>query len=415
MAAGLAKALVVVEAYCHAKWKPNTMAGVEEQSPLQLWQSEAAWGEFPNGIIVCPIEGEGLRHYYSMPRAAEEAGVSLGSWEEQLEEARQQQRQPLATKRKRKDGTCSQKGRGLTTIMAWQKTMEQLVGFAVKWLLLDAPSLTVVLVPQIWEASRAQLQAFKEAFKANKKAWTKELAKKGMMAGLCEVMCGRLGPVPRLGALRVTMNSSSLDQPCAWEDCKDPKCPKNHIRWYQNRKGEHATMECVHYKTFSTKGPLSIPMCHELLEVFAILEQAAVAYASLTGKEVHTLFWARDGSPFSDSYFSTICSQALSAVGGEWVTSNTLRHLFVTAFRSFTSSPVFKCVGLPATVLEEAASTMVMNTPTVWDSTYDENTKDRGMHAILSLWPQFVKFVHEQHLDKISEKALDPLTLDFTS
>ncbi len=122
---------------------------MEEQSPLQLWQSEAAWGEFPNGIIVCPIEGEGLRQYYSMPRAAEEAGVSLGSWEKQLEEARQQQRQPLATKRKRKDGTCSQKGRGLTTIMAWQKTMEQLVGFAVKWLLLDAPSLTVVLVPQV--------------------------------------------------------------------------------------------------------------------------------------------------------------------------------------------------------------------------------------------------------------------------
>lgn len=30
LAAGLAKALVVVEAYCHAKWKPNTMAGGDE-------------------------------------------------------------------------------------------------------------------------------------------------------------------------------------------------------------------------------------------------------------------------------------------------------------------------------------------------------------------------------------------------
>ena len=192
---------------------------------------------------------------------------------------------------------------------------------------------------------------------------------------------------------------------------REGACPKNRIHYYKDRKGLKAEMVLVHFKNDAMKGPQHLPLAKANLQVAAMLEQASAQYKVLVqGVHVDTLFYMHDGTMYRGPYFSIVGGNILS-FGAERCTANTFRHLFITAYRDFLASPTTQLLGLTTQQLEEAAAAMTLNSPAVWDAAYDDTNVSRGIHSCLSLWPKFVEFVHEQHLDKASQEPWDPLVV----
>ena len=169
-------------------------------------------------------------------------------------------------------------------------------------------------------------------------------------------------------------------------------------------------MVLVHFKNDALKGPQHLPLSKPSLAVVTLLEQASAFYNSIVPGQVDTLFYARDGSMYKGPYFSSVGARVLS-FGELKCTANDFRHLFTTAWRDFISIPTTNMLGMTATQLEEAATAMTLNSPEAWSISYDDCSMARGIHTCLTMWPKFQKFVKEQHLDKQSEEAIDPLTL----
>lgn len=166
----------------------------------------------------------------------------------------------------------------------------------------------------------------------------------------------------------------------------------------------------IHFKNDAIKGAQHLPLAHANLLVVTMLEQAAAFYGTLPGKQtVSTLFYAHDGSLYKGPYFSTIAATLMSFHGVR-ATANTFRHLFTTAWRDFIASPTTQLIGLSAKQLEDAAAAMTLNSPDAWNIAYDDSNIARGIHCCLAMWPKFTEYVHQQHLDKVSEEAWDPLT-----
>lgn len=195
-----------------------------------------------------------------------------------------------------------------------------------------------------------------------------------------------------------------------WVVCRDPKCPKNHIRYFKNRQGHHAELVCVHYKNSNTKGIQTIPLSKALLEKFVLLEQGVDALFGGSSRN-KVLLCAQDGSTFNPKYWSTAITNMM-AIEQERYTPTAMRHMFATHFRDFMSSPTMRAAVQPNTEATAAAASMMLNSTTAWDMAYDDSTYDRHAKAILSIWPKFQEFVHEVHLDKKSEEAWDPLAMD---
>jgi precorrin-6B methylase 1 len=78
--------------------------------------------------------------------------------------------------------------------------------------------------------------------------------------------------------------------------------------------------------------------------------------------------------------------------------------MFATAWKDFVNSPIVAHTQLSSMQLTAAAADMMLNSTEVWDRHYDDSNRGRGTQLVLDLWPQFVEFVKQQHLDKASEK-----------
>jgi hypothetical protein len=171
----------------------------------------------------------------------------------------------------------------------------------------------------------------------------------------------------------------------------------------------HGQVELVHFKNDNKKGPQHMPLAKGTIKVMAMLEQASAFMATQCPGGVSTLFYGTTGHPYQPAYFSTVVSNLLTMYGVR-CTANTFRHFFSTAWRDFISSPTTQLVGFTIHQLEEVAASMMLNSTDAWATSYDDSTMDRGMHSILALWPKFLTFVYEHHLDKVTEEPWDPLT-----
>lgn len=192
---------------------------------------------------------------------------------------------------------------------------------------------------------------------------------------------------------------------------RNPKCPKNHIKTFQDRWGHHASLEATHQKNESIKGPQSIPLSPSLLRPIVMLERAAHAINS----RCPTLFFKGDGESYTyPSYFSTIASNAISFEGAS-LNANDLRHMFATLWRDFINSPTTKLHDLSIEQLNASAADMMLNSTKAWSTSYDDSIRDRAIPTTIALWPKFVEFVRMDHLDKMSIKEWDPLTIGITS
>ncbi len=191
--------------------------------------------------------------------------------------------------------------------------------------------------------------------------------------------------------------------------CRDPECPKNHIRYWKDLDGHHAEFVCVHYKNSAIKGIQTIPISSQLVEKFVMLEQGAQA---VFGDRPHSkvLFCAQDGSTFNPKYWSTAVTNML-AFDGERYTPTAMRHMFATIFRDFMCSPKMRAAVQPNTEGPDGAAAMMLNSTAAWDMAYDDSTYDRHANAILEIYPQFREYVHQVHLVKKSEEPFNPLTM----
>lgn len=92
----------------------------------------------------------------------------------------------------------------------------------------------------------------------------------------------------------------ALTKPCIYESCLDKHgCVPNQLHYYKDRHGYHAELVLSHFKNESLKGEQRLPLSSSLLEVFALLEQAAVRL------KADTLFSLMDGRPYPGPYFSS--------------------------------------------------------------------------------------------------------------
>ena len=197
--------------------------------------------------------------------------------------------------------------------------------------------------------------------------------------------------------------------------CRDAECPKNHISYYKNRKGYRADFVLPHFKNDAIKGTQRLPVAQQNLEVLAMLEKAsAYCHTHSSATDVTTLFHDSTGKLCQAAYFSIVAAKQLT-FGDIRCTANTLRHSFATAWRDFLAIPTTQLMGVTATQLEAAAAGMMLNSTEAWNSTYDDTTMNRSIHATLALWPRFQAFVKEQHLDKVSEVPWDPVSIDIAT
>ena len=102
-------------------------------------------------------------------------------------------------------------------------------------------------------------------------------------------------------------------------------------------------------------------------------------------------------------------------MNGKRFTATKLRHMVVTGWRDFLEHPSTLRHKQVVERLEESASSMMLNSMQVWSAYYDDATFDRSFLSTMSHWGKFQEFMKDKHLDKKSEKPIDPSTFGFFS
>lgn len=116
---------------------------------------------------------------------------------------------------------------------------------------------------------------------------------------------------------------------------------------------------------------------------------------------------------YHDPYFSKICSQAISLLDTK-IVANDVRHMFVTLWQDFINSPSTKLIDLTRQEMNAYAANLMLNSIAAWDIAYDDSAKNRAFNTTFYLWPKFVEFVRESHLDATSKGEWDPITIDLS-
>lgn len=119
---------------------------------------------------------------------------------------------------------------------------------------------------------------------------------------------------------------------------------------------------------------------------------------------------------FEQPYFSKITKDAISLPTCT-IIANDLRHMFSTLWNDFISSPPTSSniLSLTITQLNACASDMMLNSTKAWAASYDDSHRERATTTTLALWPKFVEYVKNDHLDKMSTKGWDPHTISLSS
>lgn len=187
--------------------------------------------------------------------------------------------------------------------------------------------------------------------------------------------------------------------------CRDhSKCHKNHIEYYEDRGGHHASLMASHFKNASIKGEQDLPIFPALLSPLSLLEKATHAcypHSKLLFHDIH-------GAPYKEAYFSYVCSKAISLYGVH-LTANDMRHMFVTLWKDFINSPTTNLLHLTVHQACASAADLMLNSTAAWGISYDDTNRSRGLHTTHDLWPKFTDFVKQAHLDAMSRNEWDPI------
>ena len=188
--------------------------------------------------------------------------------------------------------------------------------------------------------------------------------------------------------------------------CRKEDCPKNHIEHFEVVDGETITkgakLHLVHHKNEKRDGTLVLSVTPGLVDTLEMMEKASKFLAPNCPT---LLFLTGLKTPFTDSYFSTVCTGALSWDGHK-CTATDMRHEFSTLWRDFEDSQLGS--SSQQQQLEVAAATHMGNRPASWDVAYDDKADSRAMERMLAKYPAFVAWVKAQHASKRQHRARDP-------
>lgn len=190
-------------------------------------------------------------------------------------------------------------------------------------------------------------------------------------------------------------------------------CPKNHLEYFENRHGLGAFLQAIHFKLSKMKGPQNIPLAPNMRKMFNTLELAFASHFATQVQPTTYFYKKTDKAPYTKEYFSQMCGNML-VFNGTRLSTNQLRHLFVTGWKDFMEHPSTFLLRHTIGELNQAASAMMLNSPEVWHA-YDDSNTSRSLHCALALWPKFLEFMEQHHLDLASQKKWDPLTASMAS
>lgn len=165
----------------------------------------------------------------------------------------------------------------------------------------------------------------------------------------------------------------------------------------------------THFKNEAIKGDQELPLSPSLLKPITLLEKGSQACMPSS----HMLFSDSWGLTYKGPYFSNIASKSIS-FDGHHITANDVRHMFVTLWQDFINHPSTKLLDLTMNSMNASAADLMLNSTQAWDIAYDDSTRSRAINTTISLWPSFVEFVKQAHLDTISKEEWDPITIDIS-
>ena len=120
-----------------------------EEDVVAVWESAEGFDLVPARLIACPLADRQLLAAYSMPRAAQVAGISTQQWDAQLAAQQQSMLEPKLSKKRRLDKpAATMRPLSPNTVRNRQETQQLFVGFCVTFLSQE-PSLALALQPQL--------------------------------------------------------------------------------------------------------------------------------------------------------------------------------------------------------------------------------------------------------------------------
>lgn len=117
---------------------------------------------------------------------------------------------------------------------------------------------------------------------------------------------------------------------------------------------------------------------------------------------------------YGKEHFSIVVGDLLTTKDVR-LTGTKLRHMFITMWFDYMHDSTTLANKMVVEELGKSTSSMMLNSLEVWRSSYDDATFDRTFLSTCAHWGKFQRFVEEKHLDKESEKPIEPSTFDFFS
>lgn len=128
-----------------------------------------------------------------------------------------------------------------------------------------------------------------------------------------------------------------------------------------------------------------------------------------------TLFcMVSNGQPYTSANLSMRVNHKLLVFGDKKLTSNQLRHMFITGYKDYMHHPASITQQQQVQHAIQGAAAMMLNTPEVWEH-YDDMRGDRQLLVALAHWPHFQAFMEARDKELHARKDIDPLTYDFSS
>lgn len=163
----------------------------EEVDEMTLWQQDEPHDYFPLGVIHCPLEGDPLREMYSLPSVAPSTQEVGSFWRRQVVAMEDFYMDPNLS-RPLKRGRTRMKPLSPSTMATRLKTLEEFVGFCVRWQAQQG-TLELVLLPHLASKFMGFLKAKGLALGTMKKVAT-HLGQ--VVEFVCSTSCPRVGRGP---------------------------------------------------------------------------------------------------------------------------------------------------------------------------------------------------------------------------
>lgn len=114
-------------------------------------------------------------------------------------------------------------------------------------------------------------------------------------------------------------------------------------------------------------------------------------------KDCPTLWFSQYSKPYESSYWSTICSQALTMPDGRRITAKDFRHLFATAWRDYINKPATQLQGITLHELDAAAADLMCTSTYAFTNSYDDTNRVRGEKSVMAHWVRFQQHVRQEY------------------